>query len=82
MVDNSEKLIVYGAKWCPDARRSRNFLDSNNIEYVWFDVDEDPSNKEFVIRTNGRFVIPTLIFSDGTVLTEPTDKELADKLGL
>lgn len=80
MADKEKELIVYGATWCPDAKRTRKFLDSNNIDYTWFDVDEDPTNKEFVIKTNGRFVIPTVIFGDGTVMTEPSDEELGSKL--
>ncbi len=82
MSDKYGKLVVYGAKWCPDAKRTRSFLDSNAIDYTWFDVDEDPANKEFVIKTNGRFVIPTLIFEDGTVMTEPSDEDLGAKLGI
>ncbi|MDD3472944.1 MAG: glutaredoxin domain-containing protein [Syntrophaceae bacterium] len=80
MVEKVKELTVYGATWCPDAKRTRKFLDTNNINYTWFDVDQDPKNKEFVIKTNGRFVIPTVIFEDGTILTEPSDEELAQKL--
>ncbi|MDD3474108.1 MAG: glutaredoxin domain-containing protein [Syntrophaceae bacterium] len=82
MANNEKELVVYGAKWCPDAKRTRKFLDTHAIRYVWFDVDEKPENKEFVIKTNGRFVIPTLIFDDGTVMTEPSDEDLASKLGI
>lgn len=82
MTERGKGLIVYGARWCPDAKRTRSFLDSNKIDYTWFDVDEDPANKEFVIKTNGRFVIPTLLFEDGTVMTEPSDADLGAKLGI
>jgi glutaredoxin len=72
-------LVMYGAKWCPDAKRAINFLDGHGIEYEWHDIDEEADARDFVIKVNGRFVIPTLLFPDGTKMTEPSDEELAAK---
>ena len=76
-------ITVYGAHWCPDCRRSKQFLGEHQIPYNWVDIEEDPEAKEFVIRTNnGKRIIPTIVFADGDSLIEPTNAELAQKLGL
>ena len=77
------ELIVYGAAWCGDCHRSRRFLDRNGIPYRWIDVDQDPASVARVLEINhGKRSVPTLIFPDGTTLTEPSNAELAKKLGI
>jgi thioredoxin reductase (NADPH) len=47
------------------------------------DIEEDPKAAEFIEKINhGRRVIPTIVFPDGQVLTEPPNSRLAEKLGL
>jgi glutaredoxin len=36
-----EGIVIYGAAWCPDARRARRFLDEHKANYRWIDIDED-----------------------------------------
>jgi glutaredoxin len=43
-----KKLMVYGVSWCPDCRRTKNFLDDYGIVYTWFDIDEDPTAEAVV----------------------------------
>lgn len=77
------KVTVYGAYWCPDCHRSKNFLGEHQIQYGWVDIEEDAEGERFVIETNeGKRRIPTLVFDDGDVLTNPSNAELAAKLGL
>ena len=76
-------ITVYGAHWCPDCRRSKQFLGEHQIPYKWVDIEEDKSGEAFVIKTNnGKRIIPTIIFPDGSFLTEPSNAELAAKLKL
>lgn len=76
-------ITVYGAYWCPDCRRSKQFLGEHQIPYHWVDIEENPEAEQFVIETNsGKRIIPTIVFADGDFLTEPTNAELAQKLGL
>ena len=35
-------IVVYGAHWCPDCRRSKQFLGEHQIPYTCVDIDEDP----------------------------------------
>lgn len=75
------EITMYGAEWCTDCRRSKKFLDSNNVKYNYIDVEADESASEKVISINGGMrSIPVIIFPDGTHLTEPSDMVLKEKL--
>jgi len=76
-------IKFYGAHWCPDCRRSRTFLGEHRVPYQYFDVDQDTEAQAYVQQINdNRLIIPTILFSDGSILVEPSDAELAEKLGL
>ncbi|MGD8981009.1 MAG: FAD-dependent oxidoreductase [Desulfobacterales bacterium] len=77
------EITVYGAHWCPDCRQSKQFLGEHQIPYNWVDIESDKDAEEFVIRTNeGKRIIPTIVFADGSFLVEPSNAELAAKLEL
>jgi len=74
-------ITMYGAEWCGDCRRSKKFLDANNVKYNYIDVEADVTASDKVIEINGgQRSIPVIIFSDGTHLTEPSDTALKEKL--
>ena len=76
-------ITVYGAPWCPDCKRSKQFLGEHQIPYKWVDIEKDKAGEQFVIRTNkGKRIIPTISFADGSFLVEPSNAELAAKLKL
>ncbi len=77
------EITVYGAPWCPDCKRSKQFLAEQRVEYDWVDIDLDPSGATFVREKNdGKQIIPTIVFGDGSFLVEPSNGDLARKLGL
>ena len=77
------EITVYGAYWCPDCRRSKQFLGEHQIPYNWVDIEEDPAGEIYVIeRNNGKRAIPTIEFGDGSILVEPSNPQLAKKLNL
>ena len=76
-------ITVYGAPWCPDCRRSKQFLGEQRIPYIWVDIDEDEEGRKHVQAVNdGKQIIPTIVFQDGSILVEPSNAELAAKLGI
>ncbi len=78
-----DPIRVYGATWCPDCRRAKRFLGDQRIPFEWHDIEVDPDGVRVVQERNaGNNVIPTIVFPDGSHLSEPTDEELAEKLGL
>ncbi len=76
-------ITVYGAPWCPDCRRSKQFLGEQRIPYIWVDIDEDEEGRKQVQAVNdGKQIIPTIVFQDGSLLVEPYNAEVAAKLGI
>ena len=76
-----EKIVLYGVSWCPDCRRSRAVLANANVVYRDVDIDEDAQADAFVKQVNrGNRSVPTIIFPDGSTLTEPSDPALREKL--
>ena len=76
-------LTVYGAPWCPDCKRSKKFLGEMRIPYNWVDIDQDEEGRNRVQELNyGKQIIPTIVFEDGSILVEPSNAELAAKLGI
>lgn len=75
-------ILLYGADWCPDCRRAKSFLNENNIEYSFIDVDLD---KEATARVekinNGKRIIPTFIINEKSY-TNPDNTLLASLLGI
>ena len=78
-----DAITVYGAYWCPDCRRAKQFLGEHQVPYEWVDIEQDPDAERFVIERNeGKRIIPTIVFRDGSHLVEPSNAQLAAKLGL
>jgi thioredoxin reductase (NADPH) len=83
MSPESGSIVVYGTTWCPDCRSAKQFLGEHRIQYIWVDIEQDTNAMAEVERINrGRRSVPTIVFPDGGVLVEPSDEELARKLGL
>ena len=82
-MDRDKPLVIYGTPWCPDCRRSKQFLGEHRVPYDYIDIDQDPAAQAEVMRINrGNRSVPTIVFPDGSALTEPSNEELAGKLGL
>ena len=77
------EITVYGAPWCPDCKRSKKFLAEHRVPFNWVDIDDDPEGLRFVeqLQKGGR-TIPTILFPEGDHLLEPSDGDLARRLGL
>jgi thioredoxin reductase (NADPH) len=74
---------MYGTAWCQDCKRAKQFFGEHRVAYAFIDVDEDAEGLRVVEQHNaGKHVIPTIIFGDGSVLVEPSNADLAAKLGL
>ena len=81
--ERSREIRMFGAPWCPDCKRSKKFLNEQRIPYEWNDIDQDEKARSYVQQVNnGKQIIPTIILPDGSILVEPSNAELADKLGI
>jgi glutaredoxin len=81
MNEPSKRIVIYGASWCPDARRARRVLNDHSVDYSWIDIDKDSKALDFVKKANGgQVIIPVIVFPDQSILIEPTNYELAKKM--
>lgn len=79
----SESLTVYTSSYCLHSRAVVRFLKKNNIPAEIISIDGNPEAKQTVMAINNGYAsVPTLIFPDGTHLTEPSYKQLREKLNL
>ncbi len=77
------QIVMYSVDWCPDCRRSKSFFQNNNISVIEVNVDNDEQGAAFVRGINsGNRVVPTIIFPGGDILVEPSNTQLAEKLGM
>jgi thioredoxin reductase (NADPH) len=79
----SAQITVYSTIWCPDCKRAKHFFAENRVQYTNIDIEQDAKAMAFVEKANhGMRIIPTIVFPDGSVLSEPSNAQLAEKLGL
>jgi thioredoxin reductase (NADPH) len=78
-----DQIVVYSTVWCPDCKRAKKFFGEQRIPYVNIDIEQDPEAMAFVQKVNdGKRIIPTIVFPDGSILVEPSNANLAKKMGL
>jgi len=81
LTDSNPIIIMYGTTWCFDSRRARRIFDELEIPYQWIDIDKDPEARSYVEEVNHGFrSVPTIIFPDGSMLVEPSNEILREKL--
>ncbi|MGB1254124.1 MAG: glutaredoxin domain-containing protein, partial [Candidatus Promineifilaceae bacterium] len=72
---------VYGTPVCPMVTPVRSALKRANVEYTYVDIwVDDEARQQVRSINNGNESVPTLIFPDGSTLTEPSNKQLLSKL--
>ncbi len=78
-----QQIKMYGADWCSDCKRTKKFLGEQRVSYEYINIEEDQDAQAYVQQLqHGGMSIPTLVFGDGSVLVEPSNAQLAEKLGL
>lgn len=77
-INHEGQLTLFGADWCPDCRRAKNYLDNNAVNYQFIDVDQHEwaTNKVESIN-NGKRIIPTIILNN-TPYTNPDNAKLKE----
>lgn len=79
--DATNDILFYSTTWCGDCRRSRKVFDAMGVGYTDIDIDEKPEAAALVRTLNhGTQNVPTILFPDGTVLVEPSNAALEQKL--
>ncbi|MEA3325997.1 MAG: glutaredoxin domain-containing protein [Chloroflexota bacterium] len=75
------QIIVYGTRWCGDTKRALRILDVRQVKYKWINIDKDREGEKIVKKVNhGNRSVPTIFFPDKSILVEPSNRELNEKL--
>lgn len=73
-------LTIYTTSWCPFCTRLTSDLARQGLDWTEIDVDHSPEAAELVTRINrGNRVVPTVVFEDGTALTNPSAADVLSK---
>jgi mycoredoxin len=76
-----QEFVMFSTEWCGYCKRLKNQLGEIGITFREINVEEEPDSAEFVEQVNGgNRVVPTLLFSDGTALTNPSAIAVKEKL--
>ena len=76
----STGVIMYGADWCRDCRRSKALLDSLQVPYTYVDLVATPEAADTAEAISGRKNIPVVVMPDCSHLVEPSDAALREAL--
>lgn len=81
-----EGVRVLGHRWSPRSYAIRDFLARNQLPYRWLDVEAAERDKEvreaMEIAQRESLTLPAAIFQDGSSLSDPSQADLAAKVGL
>lgn len=72
---------MYTTPWCGYCIRLKSQLDRAGVAYDLVDIEEHPTAAELVAQVNGgNQTVPTLVFADGSALTNPSVAQVRDRL--
>ncbi|MFC7327688.1 mycoredoxin [Marinactinospora rubrisoli] len=76
------QITMYTTPWCGFCRRLKSQLGREGIAVNEIDIEQDPAAAEYVMQVNGGDqTVPTVVFADGTALTNPSLSQVKEKLG-
>lgn len=76
-----EQLTIYSTPWCGYCHRLMRQLDREGVGYDVVDIEQQPEAADFVMSVNGgNQTVPTVLFADGTALTNPSLAEVKSRL--
>jgi len=72
---------MYTTQWCGFCRNLKNQLARVGIEMAEVDIERDPAAADFVMSVNGgNQTVPTVVFPDGSVMTNPSANQVRARL--
>jgi len=73
---------VVGHRWSARSSEVREFLARNQVPYRWYASDEPEGQRLLAAAGADGLTLPLVITPDAEALVEPTDAELASRVGL
>jgi mycoredoxin len=74
-------VTMYTTSWCGYCVRLKKMMQGEGIEFAEVNIETDESAADLVMRANGgNRTVPTLVFADGTALTNPSIDQVKAQL--
>jgi thioredoxin reductase (NADPH) len=76
------EIKVVGHRWSARSSEVREFLARNQVPYRWYSSEEPEGQRLLAAAATGDKILPLVVTPDGEALIQPTDADLASKVGL
>jgi mycoredoxin len=77
----TQPLTMYTTPWCGYCRRLKSQLAREGIEIAEVDIEREPAAADYVMTVNGGYqTVPTLLFPDGSTMTNPSVRAVRQRL--
>ena len=74
-------VTMYTTMWCGYCKRLKRMMQDDGINFAEVDIETTPGTAEIVERVNnGNQTVPTLVFTDGSAMTNPSLAKVKEKL--
>lgn len=82
MEEKNETITLYTSSYCGHSRSVERFLEKHEIAVQVINIDGNQEARARLVEINNGYAsVPTLIFPDGSKLTEPSVSRLRQKFG-
>ncbi len=74
-------MIMYSTPWCGYCQRLKAQFGREGIAFEEIDIEQDPASAALVEQVNGgNQTVPTIVFADGSAMTNPSLAQVKEKL--
>lgn len=74
-------VTMYSTPWCGYCQRLKAQMGRAGVTFAEIDIEQDPTSAAFVESVNGgNQTVPTVVFADGTAMTNPSIGQVQEKL--
>ncbi|MCU1606355.1 MAG: putative glutaredoxin [Modestobacter sp.] len=74
-------VTMYTTSWCGYCVRLKKLMQREGIDYAEVNIETDESAADLVMKANGgNRTVPTLVFADGSALTNPSIEQVKSQL--
>jgi thioredoxin reductase (NADPH) len=85
-----EGLRLLAGRWAPGGHVIRDYLTRNQVPYQWLDPEDDEAGRRLaasLLEAHADVApidpsVPIVLFPDGTVLRDPSTRDIAERVGL
>ncbi len=79
----STRMTIYSTPWCGYCHRLMKQLDREGVGYDVVDIEQVPEAAAYVMKVNGGSqTVPTVVFPDGSALTNPSLAQVKERLAV